>query len=535
MRIGSANRGGDRTEDFRPAYSVSWWQVFWAAFGVWVLLSGVWVITSPQFSVPDESAHVMRAAAVASGTIIGERREITQGGPRPLTAVLHVAEVPAAFADIGGRHDCFAPFKGTADCAAPLAPEAGTALTTTTAGAYQPVFYSLVGLPTKWLSPVEAVFAGRALHAVVGSLLLAAATVAAWDLGGRLLVLAVILSITPMIPYLLGSINPNGVEIAGSVALWVSVPALLRTDARRYAIIAVIAAFVVAWARPLSPLIVLGIVVTAGALVIDRQVWCRMRRSGTVQLGLGLMTLSLLSSWVWVAATDATSSFIGYPDATLTGATAALESWRMTWLRLEQMVGLLGWLDTPLPDFVWWGWGLLVILFGVAAVIVGTWRQRVLVAATAVGTVLVPVMAETLTAARMGLIWQGRYTLPVAVGFVLLSGWTLVSAPHGRSAASVAAALDRITMGVVALVAVAHLLAHMGSMARYSTGPATSMVAYLWRPGWTAPLPDIALLLLAIAGSMGLIGLTFLTARKGDCVPRPPLNYVTDSHQAGHP
>lgn len=152
---------------------------FLVAFAVWGLLGLTWAVASPQFSVPDEPAHVMRAVSVAGGQILGERSEYRQTEPVAIDAVIYEVEVPQAFTDIGNIHDCFAPFRATAECAMPLAPAPGHGVAFTTAGAYQPLFYGLLGLPARVSSPVRAVYAARLISVVIGALLLAGATVTA--------------------------------------------------------------------------------------------------------------------------------------------------------------------------------------------------------------------------------------------------------------------------------------------------------------------------------------------------------------------
>src|SRR5690606_6910335 len=146
------------------------------------------------------------------------------------------------------------------DCAAPLVPTDGLATAATTAGSYQPLFYALTGAPVHVTTPAQAVYLGRALHVLWGALLLGAATAVARDVGGRRLLLALLGALTPFVPYLLGSINPSGVEIAAAAALWIGVPALLlQPDRTRHAVLVGAAALSLAWSRPLSPLIAVGI------------------------------------------------------------------------------------------------------------------------------------------------------------------------------------------------------------------------------------------------------------------------------------
>lgn len=287
----------------------------------------------------------------------------------------------------------------------------------------------------------------------------------------------------------------------------------------RGSFLVVAAAFALSWSRPLSPFIAVGIIgvgVWSVATVPRLQAATRSRAVRLAALGA---IISIASAMVWIVATDALGSFIAYPDPALTTGTAALQSWRMTWYRLEQMVGLLGWLDTPLPDVLWWTWGVMAVGFGVAAVILGTARQRLLLVGFALGAVLLPVAAEALTAARMGFVWQGRYTLPVAVGFVLLAGRVLgMNQDAGREKGA-----RQVVVGMAVAVGISHVVAHMASMARYSTGYDLPLWDYLLRPGWAAPLPDVVLLGMVLMAGGGVVILVLFGGPAEEDQDRLPL------------
>jgi len=85
-------------------------------------------------------------------------------------------------------------------------------------------------------------------------------------------------------------------------------------------------------------------------------------------------------------------------------------------LRLFQMFGVLGWLDTPMPELLLLGnlvaWGILLRRMpsiGKAAMFCGI-----------LGIVILPSVIEATVSGGWPLWWQGRYTMPFALGFVLL-------------------------------------------------------------------------------------------------------------------
>ena len=508
MRATSAGADGPR-RGRRTAFVVG--------LAAWGLLAATWALASPLMSVPDEPAHVLRAASLVQGELLGEVEAYADDGPPPVRATFHRVPVPAGFEEVAGLHMCFAPYRDTADCAAPLREEPGTVRVTTTAGAYPPPFYAVVGVPTALLPPAAAVLAGRLLHAAAVALLLAAATAAAWDVGGRWLVVGVIVAVTPAVPYLAGGINPSGIEIASALALWVGGLELVVRPGPRPARLVAAAGAVLAWSRPLSPAIVLGILACTGVLALDGPRWQALRRDRSARWAAATVGVAVLTAAAWIAWSDALGSFIAYPDPALTWRDALVRSWRMSWYRLQQLVGVLGWLDTPLRPWTVNLWGLVAVGLGVGALVLGTWRQRLVLLALVAATVGAPLAVEVLTAAEQGFVWQGRYTLPVTVGYGVVGGWALA---HGLRRVDDARA-TAVAVAVAGVCAVGHVAAHLTSMSRYSTGYGTSLVAYLRAPGWQGALPDAALLVLVLLGAAGVVALAALPEAPATAVDSP--------------
>ncbi|CAB4882861.1 unannotated protein [freshwater metagenome] len=91
----------------------------------------------------------------------------------------------------------------------------------------------------------------------------------------------------------------------------------------------------------------------------------------------------------------------------------------------RQIVGVLGWLDTGLPygAYVLYGCFTVMLLVGVAL----SRNKRLIVAAAALVAALavVPVVVNVISAPTAGLIWQGRYSVPLFLGLGVLGmvGW----------------------------------------------------------------------------------------------------------------
>ena len=116
------------------------WSVFAISWALLAVLSIAWAVATPVSASPDEPAHMVKAASVARGQLVGEWSELGQ-----------VVQVPLTFAYTHSR-TCTAFQPGqSADCQVELGGDtSGLNDSTTTAGLYNPVYdvHSSVGRPS---------------------------------------------------------------------------------------------------------------------------------------------------------------------------------------------------------------------------------------------------------------------------------------------------------------------------------------------------------------------------------------------------
>jgi hypothetical protein len=117
---------------------------------------------------------------------------------------------------------------------------------------------------------------------------------------------------------------------------------------------------------------------------------------------------------------------------------------------------------------------------------------------------------EFIEAKRFGFGWQGRYTLPFAVGLPILCGYTLAEEP-GRILKR-----GRLTLVLASAFVVAHFLAFWQNLRRYAVGY-DGPVAFWFDADWTPPLPSLLLLagyaLVLVALAVWLWGRAASTAK----------------------
>jgi Predicted membrane protein (DUF2142) len=444
------------------------------------VLGCLWALASPLFSVPDEPAHTIRAAAAARGQILpGERTE---------RGYSTTVEVPAIFAKASAVPICYA-FNGaaTAGCAVPFTGSTATSDIETNAGYYPPAFYAVAGLPSLLFPSATGVYLMRAVSAAICGALLASAVASAWCLPRpRLLVAGIAFAITPMVFFLAGSVNPNGVEIAAAVCLWAALGVVLLVpdapDRGRLLARVGVAGVILALSRPLSPFFVALIVATTVALAGWRPLFA-LARDRRAQFAAGAIAMSCLTTTVWVQAYGTLEQVVGGAGT----QAPLLQNLRMaagtTPVQVQQMVGVFGWLDTgpaTLSVFVWlFGVGALLLL-GLAS---SPRRGAVVLLALVAAVVVVPVALEAPRAATQGFPWQGRYSLPLAAGIPILAALQI-----DRARVLPDRLVRSLGTCLLTLFVAGHLYAHFWATRRYTAG-VKGTLNWLAAPGWDPAVP----------------------------------------------
>lgn len=483
---------------------------WWVSFALFTLLVTAWALANPLFAGPDEPEHVRRAASVAHGELIGPTR---RGEPDHV----RVVEIPGPFAR---AHACFV-FQPdtTAACEVNIDGGAkGPVEYLHATGRYPPTPFAAVGLPSIVWPSRFGVYAMRLLGAALCGALFASALLSLRETKVPWLAISgFALALTPMVLFISSVVNPSNLEIAGGVGFWASGLALVGraregvVDARLVARAGIAAAFLVL-ARPLG---MLWLAIAAVVLVLSAT-WPALRhllQARVVQLWAGIVGLCLVFELAWILFYDTLGSKVppGESAKGLSDFEVLKETFASTNDSYRQMIGVFGWLDTPSPPITHVSWTVaLVVLVASALVLTGP-RMAVLIAALAAAIVVVPAVLEFIEARRFGLGWQGRYTLPLAVGLPIFCGFALTRRPtrvlQRRRVALVLGAALAITLMV------AHFAAFAVNLQRYTVGLSGGLL--FWRhPQWSPPVSALLLLvaygvlLAALAVWLGVGALT---------------------------
>jgi hypothetical protein len=387
---------------------------------LWALLA-CWATATGRYGGPDEPAHVLRAHAVAHGDLLGEPVPSLPPGYRAVTvpASLGTGD-PACY-----RHDPTA----TSECAEPVA--GGDVRVATSAGSNPPLYYALVGLPTRAVGasgdPLAHRLVAAALVAVVVALLVRRSR---WPAPVAALVVA---TVTPSCWFLWGVVNPNALEVA-LVAL--AAGGIVRGRAAPSTADAWWVGAALGLAIAMRPL---AAVWAAALLVICELEWrrrpderARVSRADRLRVRLALWGLPALgvatvAAWSWWSALvvdDVRTAGTGSRADALWASIGGLPRTG------AELVASLGWREfwAPWPAVAAWAAGVVLLARTRPGLRAAGWA----VCATAL--VVVPVAFEVVLYEQVGLIWQGRYLVPVAAAATVLAAGSLRRPPSPRAA-----------------------------------------------------------------------------------------------------
>ncbi len=463
-------------------------------FAIWIMSSvvlfamiGLWSLATPLYAGPDEGVQVIRAVSLLRGELAGPA---APGKSLPVVA----ARVPRPYAEAVALPRCFMfrPWR-SAGCA-PRFPSGGGGLvsTTTYVGHYPPLYYALVGTPSYFLPPVQAVLAMRMLSDLVSAaaLGLAFAIAGTWS-SSVLLPAGLAVSVTPMAIFLGGMVNPSGMEISLAVLCWTAalVVATVPDRAPPVGLLRVlgVAASLLAVTRFASPLWVACVGLVLLALTPPARLAALARSRPAIRWAAAVIGAASACA-VWDVATRAFLVTPAGPKAT--GSTAHVVEQSAVYVAslAEEVVGVLGWLDTRAPFAVYVAWSAVAVAIVAAGAALGSKRGRTVLVGLVLAGLTIPTAMVASHARQQGLwLLQGRDVLPLLVGLPLTAA--VVAGQKHRRLSSV--------LGSVAVGAVwACLLVFFAeALRRYTVGvngPLDPLVRVTG--GWTPPLGAATLL-----------------------------------------
>ncbi len=440
------------------------------------LAMAVWSLSSPLTSSPDEPVHMIKAAAVVRGELIGRR----VGSP---TQPLGVVDVPAFYANLKNIPDCYHR-KPTipASCAPATHGGSTTKPVVIYVAPYPPLYYAIVGIPSLLGDHDAELYLMRLVSALLSALMigLAAFSIARWS-SSRLALGGLVVAATPMVLFLGGTVNPAGLEASAGIALWASgsVLVLEHLDDPPLGLVAVATgtAALLALIGPISPFWVALIAALLLAVADWRAVLgaVRLRR---VQIAAGLLFVVGALATAWIVANHSYDTYsTSHVPMSVPETTILATSFEHNDFYVPGMIGVFGWFDTWSPQLTYIVWYLMVGLLALGGAVVSKLRPALTLVVTAVAIVVVPVAISSSQVHRLGYIWSGKETLPLAVGLPILGAALLARSSLERHA-------SRLTGLVCAAAFVAQCAAFYEMLRRYAVGTKGPYFSFLFSSKW---------------------------------------------------
>ncbi|MEV0732438.1 DUF2142 domain-containing protein [Polymorphospora sp. NPDC050346] len=485
------------------------------------LLFGAWAVATPYDGTPDEMRHIIRAYGVADGQV----------APAPARE----GKFPGAYHDVPSsllRDNCFAfePDRSAA-CAEPPGGDRDEVRVLTPAGRYHPAYYAAVGWPLRLSPDMTGVLLARLVNAALVAGLLAAATAVTLRLRNRGVLAGLLVAVTPMTAHLAGAINPNGVEIAAGAALVVALIAiLLEPDGagRRAAPwwLAGIAGATLVTVRSAGPawLAVIALVMLVPLSLARYRQLLRSRRMWLLAGALAAAGLASVGWTLWKRSNEL------IPNALYKGHLGIVDAMKIEifdkWRRyFTEMIGVMSWLDTPLPPVIHLVWWLSVGALLLPAVALCRPAQRWRVAGLALLAMLVPSLLEAVNVNTYGFVAQGRYYLALLAGVPILAGYFLAGLPNFDPT-------PRLTRLLALLLLPAHLASLFYLMVRYQTGLPDGAFIVSLNPlagSWHPQVGSLTPVLMGIAAVVVLVAWHFRVT----ATPAPAAAGPTDGTGSG--
>ena len=446
-----------------------------------------WAVGIPRFASPDEPAHVYKAYGTAHGQLLGKA---APGFPNNLREF----DGPAVLGP--PNLNCY---NGLPDVPASCATEISPRLISS-AARYPPWYYGLVGLPVAVSGHADRVLPYRLVSAALCAALVTLAMLLAKRSRRSEVVSLQLAALTPMALFLMGSVNPNAIEIAGFVAVWAGLSRVMTDDEfpMRLLILASFLSAAVVLMRPIAIVWMAGLVAVAViAASPSRRREFIARRS--LAWAIGPTALALVCSWLWLlyARIELKDQRV---DTTLSLSSAVRKSIDLWPTYFRQTIGVLGWLDTTLPFFAYLAW--IVVLVIVAFVVLRSAAPRGFwaLAALVVVWLALPLLINGFTNSRAGLTYEGRYSVPIFAGLVFLPMFN-----DGTKLRVPRISQGDLVKAVLALVVIAEVGAFWQMLRRFSVGAAGK----IFLTGDLSWQPSIAPMSLVVINAVAMLALAW--------------------------
>ena len=257
--------------------------------------------------------------------------------------------------------------------------------------------------------------------------------------------------------------------------------------------------------RPTSPLDLLIIVIVLAVLVGARELPKRLNASLRPLWIPVVVIVAVAGVFLLIAGAPQP---LGLPPKH--PATLPANVWttlRLTGVRLQQCIGNFGWLSIPVPTWVVVVWTSCVAALTVASAALSRRCRRSLFV-LALLIVALPVVLESPRINELSTWWQGRYWLPIVIGFPLVASTFDWPDRWRRDAERLRRRAVWLALALAMLLTAAQSTSFIATLRRYETAAE-----------WVPPGGKVPVVVLFFAGAIVFVTLVVFTVARA---PRDP-------------
>lgn len=388
---------------------------------VFFLVGFAWALSNPPGAAPDEPSHFVRVIGMGRGQIVGGKlADDTKTGPFPPEQLIRINREAGYFTSPGSLPEpdpCNAfnlakPFA----CPQPKA-VAGTITQISFHAKYLPLPYIVPGILSRLGSTTwRALFAGR-IGFLLQDTVFAGVIIGAIARRQRSLdgvgVSLLLISATPLVGFLAGTLAPSGTEILSTVAFAASFAAAVATRSSRWWWISATMGVCACWSRDLGAPLAAFFGILALVLYPDSRRWVAQRFRSRDVYAVVIVIVAAIGATIWQAI---------FKDP----GTPKWQGFNQLWLDIGQVpqmlidsIGLIGWVDVQTDPLLKHLWEIAWLVTIAVAVARATPKLRAIFASL----VFVYVVANLYiiySLRAVGFGDQARFTLAIPLGAAVL-------------------------------------------------------------------------------------------------------------------
>ncbi len=315
-----------------------------------------------------------------------------------------------------------------------------------------------------------------------------------------LVTLGVILGATPLLVFLTGVVNPAGLEGAAALSTWTSGIILTKeyfsNPPKSLVLILAISSITFEMIRGLSPfwLFLTGIILFLAASYRHTRQLLKLRY---VQIAIGAIFLFAIAAVAWILKYHTLNLYSRskVPPTVKEGTILEIAFGRSMQF-IHQIIGIFGWSGTDSPFASYFIYIGLISMLVILAFILGETNDIFALSTLILALLIVPTILSASQVHKIGFVWSGRDSLPLALGIPIVST-EIIGMNYKKLFTS--EQIKRLISLSVVLLALARFFSYTESLRRNAVGTLGPDFDFLFHASFNPPLGNLTLFLFEAA------------------------------------